>query len=141
MLFEVLSQRPRCSSLLQDLTFGRIFCDPFMDSFIAKYKKLYCAFFLERRKSSESYYVDCNRAIRFARADGGTSGSETSSTLSSVTKWSTSGAALSRVVVPVTSASKKGSEKSKNLQTSRKVVRKTKKRIPRRIKILMSCTE
>ena len=88
------------------------FCDPFMDSFFAKNMKLYCAFLVERRESSESYYVDCNRAIRFARANVGTSGSETSSTLSFVTKWSTSGAALSRVAVPVTSASKKEGEKS-----------------------------
>ena len=60
------------------------FCDPVVDPFIADYQKLNCAFLLERRKSFERCYVECNRANRLARANVGTSGSETSSNLTCV---------------------------------------------------------
>ena len=68
---------------------------------------MYCAFLLERRRSPESFYVECNRASRLARAMVGTSGSEAGNKLRSVSKISKGGAASSRVFIPATSVSKK----------------------------------
>ena len=62
------------------------FCDHVVDSFIADYRKLNCSYLLGRRKSSEKYYVEINKANRLAREYVGDSGSETSSSVSTASK-------------------------------------------------------
>ena len=62
------------------------YCDPAVDSFVANYQRLYSAFLLQRRESSEAYYVQCDKTRRLARANVGASGPETRSNVSFVSK-------------------------------------------------------
>ena len=64
----------------------KIYGDPVVESFIADYQKLYCSFLLERRESSERYYVECSKANRLARVNVGAFGSETGSNVSVASK-------------------------------------------------------
>ena len=99
------------------------YCDLAVDSFIAGYQKLYCSFLLGRRKASEKYYVDSNKANRLARVNAGASVSETSSNVSAVSKKvkgvaSTSKSADKSAGQSVSSKKLKGNKKNRKRSSS-----------------------
>ena len=76
----------------------RNYCDPAVDAFVASYQKLYCAFLLGRRKSSETYYVECSKTRKPVGANVEASGSEAGSNVSGASKKSKGENSSSRVV-------------------------------------------
>ena len=47
-------------------------CDPRVASFVSRSRKAYDIYLLERRKSYEFFYVECNKANRLARVNAAT---------------------------------------------------------------------
>ena len=57
-------------------------CDPGVASFVSLSRKTYDTFLLERRKSYEHHYVECNKANRLARVNTATPTSDAGSSSS-----------------------------------------------------------
>ena len=63
-------------------------CDPGVASFVSLSRKAYCTYLLERRKSYEHHYVECNKANRLARVNAVTPASDACSSSSMGSKSS-----------------------------------------------------
>ena len=63
-------------------------CDPGVASFVSLSRKAYATFLLERRKSHEHHYVECNKANRLARVNAVTPSSDACSSSSMGSKSS-----------------------------------------------------